>query len=135
MTGAVTNMNTTQLIGNLTRDPEGKQIRDDLYVANFSIAVSNRKKDDNGDYGVDFFECTLFGKTAENLVKYQKKGMRLGVSGRLEQQTWKEKESGKDRSKIVVICNDVDWLTTKAEAAGVTTDSSPEPFAEDDLAF
>ena len=77
-------MNSVNLIGNLTRDPEVRYTDGQLAVCRFSIAI-NRGKDKNGnDRGADFPNCVAFGGTAENIGKFFYKGRKIGIIGRLQ---------------------------------------------------
>ena len=78
-------MNKVILMGNLTRDPEIRysQGENSLAIARFSIAV-NRRFSRQGDTDTDFFNCTAFGKQAEFVEKYFRKGSRMLLSGRVQ---------------------------------------------------
>lgn len=90
-------MNLVCLYGNLAADPELKTVAQQYTLCNFSIAVNERTKKETK---VHFFQCSAWGKTAENIAKYFTKGKPILVEGQLEQQQWEGKE-GK-RSKVVV---------------------------------
>lgn len=70
-------MNNISLLGRLTKDPELKKSSSDLLFCNFSLAVNKIGKKDEAD----FFNCVAFGKTAELIEKYCKKGNQLAVTG------------------------------------------------------
>jgi len=97
-------LNNISIIGNLTRDAELKTSTNGLAVGRFSIAVNEYKKDE-----VSFFSVTCFGKQAETLVMYLKKGKQVGVTGRLKEDRWTD-DSGQNRSKVVIIANDIHLL-------------------------
>lgn len=101
-------MNKVQLTGRLTADPELKRYsneKGELVVANYSLAVPRRFKKEE----TDFFRCVSFGKTAEFLEKYIKKGSRIVVAGRLQQDRWTDKETGNERSTVVVIADEIEF--------------------------
>ncbi len=104
-------MNSTQIIGRLTRDPEIKHTQGGTIVTNFSIAVNDGY---GGNKHTSFFDCVCFAKTAENVQRYFFKGHLIGVEGVLKQETWTSKE-GQNRSKIVVIVKSFDFLQPKNE--------------------
>ena len=102
-------MNSVTLIARLTRDSELKYSSGGVAVANLSIAVNSKKKQgDRWVDEVDYFDCTLFGKQAENLNQYLNKGKQVGVTGRLKQNRWEK--DGQNYSKVVVIVSQIDLL-------------------------
>lgn len=115
-------INQTIVIGRLTRDPELSYTRDQKAIAKFSIA-SDDMPSAAGEKRVNFFDITAFGKTADTVGKYLRKGLRVGIVGRLRHETWKSNE-GKNMSRIVIIVGTVQFLTPKdgsqATPQGVT---------------
>jgi len=102
-------MNQVNLMGNITKDLEMRYLPNGTAILSFSIAVNRRYKDKDGK-AVDkpsFIDCKAWAKTAEFINQYWSKGKRILLIGRLEQETWQDKESGKNRSKIVVIVDKV----------------------------
>ena len=91
--------NNVTLMGRLTKDPEVKFTTGELCIANFSLAVDGRKRDDDAS----FIDCTAFGKTAELIKQYFEKGKAILINGALRQERWEDKNSGQGRSKIIVI--------------------------------
>ena len=121
-------MNVVCLIGRLGKDPELRVTQSGTSVARFSIAVDRR--DENKT--TDWFEITCFGKVAESTGQYMKKGCMVGVTGRLQQDKWQDKQSGQNRSKVTVIAAQVDFLTKASEsnqaAQSVPQEDYDEPF-------
>ncbi len=76
-------MNSVQLVGRLTRDPEMRYTDGGSAIARFSLAVDRRYKSENGPTA-DFPNCVAFGRTAEFIEKYFRKGMRMGCQGRIQ---------------------------------------------------
>lgn len=118
--------NTVTIVGNLTRDVELKFTASGMAVANFGVAVNNRRKNSSGEYEDDtsFFDVSCFGSMAENLAESATRGTRVVVTGRMEQRSWETKEGDK-RSKVEVIADEVGpslrWATavvTKKAANG-----------------
>lgn len=97
-------MNKVTMSGRLTKDPEIRYTsgQNSMAIANFSIAVDRRFKKEGGA-DADFFNCTAFGKTAEFMEKYWKKGMKALLSGRLENESWTDKEGNKHTSTKILI--------------------------------
>lgn len=104
--------NKVQLIGNLTRDIELRFTPKGSAVADMAIAVNRKWKDDQGQVHeeVTFVEVALWGKTAESCAKYLRKGSPAFVEGRLELQTWDDKQTGQKRSKLRVVAEGVQFL-------------------------
>lgn len=95
------------ILGNLTRDPEGKNLPDGTAVASFSLAVNRKYKDKES---VAFIDCAAFGKTAENIVRFFAKGKPIHVTGELVQETWEAKDGGGKKSKLKVNVNGFNFL-------------------------
>lgn len=77
-------MNLIILCGNLTNDPEASQTSGGREVSKFSIAVNREYEDSDGNRGVDYFNCTAFGKQAENINKYFTKGRKILIRGHVK---------------------------------------------------
>jgi len=105
--------NTTTLIGRLTKDAELKQ--SEYSVSFFTIAVNRKKKQTDGNYEEEasFFDVNIFGKYAEIIIDRLKKGVQVCVTGELKQERWKDKGTGDNRSRIVVLANSVQILGTR----------------------
>ncbi len=99
------NANIVVLAGNLVRDPEQRFLQSGTAVCNFGIAVNRRWRNDAGEQmeEVSFFDCVAFGKTAENIAQYFKKGNSIFVEGRLKQESWDDKQTGAKRYAVKVI--------------------------------
>lgn len=121
-------MNLTVLKGNLVRDPEERDTKADYTVASFSIAVNRRGKNER----VDFFNCTAFRHTAENLLQWKKKGDPILVQGHLETFTKEDEESGKKYTRTTVVADNVEFLgrgKDDASTSGSNNDSTGDiPF-------
>lgn len=99
----------TTLTGNLTRDPEIRYTKDGLASAVFGVAVNRRWQNPTShdwEETVSFIDVVCWRELAENAAMSLSKGMRVTVSGRLEQRTW-ENESGERRSRVEVVATDV----------------------------
>jgi len=130
------NFNNVTLLGNLVADPELKEISDANPVSKFRLAVNRKFTTKSGDKKSDtlYIDCEMWGKRAEALQKYTKKGDPLLVNGFLKQDTWETKD-GEYRSKILVSVQDFEFISTKGssssdESAGASPAKS-EPQLED----
>ena len=116
----MTSLNKVLLIGNLTRDIELRYTPKGSAVADMSIAVNRKWKDEGGAVHeeVTFVEIALWGKTAENCAKYLKKGSPAFVEGRLEMQSWEDKQTGQKRTRLRVVGEQMQFLGSPGDRAG-----------------
>lgn len=112
------NLNKVLLMGNITRDPELKYMPNQTAVCDFGLAVNRTWTGQDGvkKEEVTFVDCSCFGKTAEILSKYKKKGDPLFVEGRLKLDQW-EAQDGSKRSKMRVIVENFQFLN-RAQQGG-----------------
>jgi single-strand DNA-binding protein len=99
-------INQVILMGRLTRDPEMRTTPSGKSVCSFSLAVDRQGQDDQAD----FFDVSAWEKTGELVNQYLSKGRRCLVQGRLRQDSWDDKETGKKRSRVEVVAFDVTFL-------------------------
>lgn len=127
------NLNKVMLIGNLTRDPEVKYTPKGTAVAAFGIAVNRNYTTESGEKReeVTFIDLEAFGRVAEIIGEYCKKGKPLFVEGRLKLDTWDDKASGQKRSKLKVIVDQMQLLGGRddSEAADTQPSKRREPAA------
>lgn len=107
-------INQVILMGRLTRDPETRTTPSGKTITSFSLAVDRATQDDQAD----FFDITAWEKLGELVAQYLSKGRRCLVQGRLRQDSWDDKETGKKRSKVEVVATDVTFLDGPAGEAG-----------------
>ena len=91
-------MNSVVLIGRLTKDVDIRYSNNQTAVGRFSLAVDRHDKDKN----CDFINCIAFGKSAENLEKYVKKGNKVAISGRIQTGSYTNKDGNKVYTTDVV---------------------------------
>jgi len=97
-------INKCQLYGNLTKDPELKSLPSGSVVCNFTVATNRKWKDKNSGEQKEepqFTNVVVFGKTAENVAKYMRKGSPILVEGRLQTRSWDAKDGSKRYSTEV----------------------------------
>ncbi|MCU1493890.1 MAG: single-strand binding protein [Acidimicrobiaceae bacterium] len=97
-------MSETTIVGNIGQDPELRFTQSGKAICTLSVAV-NRKKGE--EYVSHWFDVTCWNELAENVAESLTKGMRVLVSGRLEQQTWEDKNGGGKRSKVIIIADEI----------------------------
>ena len=114
-------MNKIILLARLTRDPEVRysQGENSMAIASFSVAT-NRKFKRDGEPDADFFNCTAFGKQAEFVEKYLKKGTKILLSGRVQNDNYTNKEGQKVYS-VRIMVEEIEF----AESKGNNTETQP----------
>jgi single-strand DNA-binding protein len=145
--------NKVMLLGNLTRDPEVKYTPKGSAVADIGLAVNRTYTTDGGEKReeVTFVDVTMWGRQAEIAGEYLKKGRPLFVEGRLQLDTWDDKQTGQKRSKMRVVCENFQMLGSRdgggevsggggegARPSGGAKTSKPAPAedsADDDIPF
>ena len=141
--------NKVILMGNLTADPELRTTPSGQNLASFTLAINRNWNNANGERQEEtsFINCTAWGKTGETISKYVSKGRQLLVSGRLQQRTWQDKDTGKNRSAIDVIVEEFSFISdgnrggsyaapvTKTQEPTVSEDFSDEPIDLSDIPF
>lgn len=102
--------NQITVVGNITRDPELKFLTSGNAAMKFSIAVSRRwqnRQTQEWEEQVSFFDVVCWREMAENVSESLTKGSRVVVTGRLEQRSWDDKNTGDKRSKIEIVADEV----------------------------
>jgi len=104
--------NKVMLMGNLTRDPQVKQLPSNTTVVEFGLAVSRRFKTASGEdrEEVAFVDCSAFGRQAETISQFCTKGKPLFIEGRLKYDTWDDKGGAGKRSKLSVVVENFQFL-------------------------
>ena len=99
------------ITGNLTRDPELRTTPNGASVCSFSVAVNRVFKDSSGTQqeSVSFIDCSAWGKLGEMIGQYAKKGAGVLVSGRLDQRSWEDKNTGQKRSRVEIVVEDFNF--------------------------
>lgn len=115
------NVNKVILIGNLTRDPEIKYTPKGTAVCDIGLAVNRFIPASEGGEKREettFVDITLWGRTAEVANEYAKKGQPLYVEGRLQMDSWEDKQSGQKRSRLKVVGENIQLLGAKGGGGG-----------------
>jgi len=122
-------MNNVTLVGRLTRDPDVKYTDGGLTIARFSLAVDRRFKKDDGPTA-DFPNCVAFGKTAEFIEHYFRKGMKIGLQGRIRTSSY-----DKDGTTIYttdVVAENCEFVESKAAQQNSTAPPNNQGFGKPD---
>lgn len=119
-------MNKSILVGRLTRDPEVRysQGENANAVARFTIAVNRRFKNNEGNYDADFINCVAFGKSAEFIEKYFKKGMAIGITGRIQTGNYTNKDGVKVYTTDVVV-EEAEFVESKNSGGSSASSNIP----------
>lgn len=107
-------MNKVFLTGRIANDLEIRSTSTGKSVCEFRLAT-NRPTNRDGERVADFINCRVWNKTAENLEKYQAKGNLIAVMGRMQVETYQDKE-GKNRRNTYVLVEDLEYLEQKKES-------------------
>lgn len=136
-------MNKVNLIGRLGKDVEIRYAQNESQTAvgRFSLAVARKYSGADKEKQTDWISCVAFGKTAENISKYFKKGSGIGISGRIQTGSYKDKD-GNTKYSFDVVVEDFDFIDKKdsTSAKNATTDNADIPYTtedadDDDLPF
>jgi len=113
-------LNKVFLIGNLTRDPELRVTPKGTAICQFGIAVNRQFRDDSGASRDEttFVDIEAWGKQGELVAKYLNKGSLAMVEGRLRLDQWEDKNSGQKRSKLKVVLDNVQFLSSRGGGGG-----------------
>lgn len=112
--------NKVILVGNLTRDPELRYTPKGTAIAKIGLAVNRTWRNEAGETReeVTFVDVDVFGRTAENVGQYMRKGRPILVEGRLRLDQWDDKQTGQKRSRLGVVAETVQFLGSPAGGEG-----------------
>lgn len=113
------NLNRVMLMGNLTRDPELRYLPSNTPVANFGMAINRRWKNQQGEQQEEttFVDCESFGRGAEVINQYLRKGRPVFIEGRLKLDQWQDRE-GQNRSKLKVVVENFQFVDSRGAESG-----------------
>lgn len=100
-------LNKAIVIGNLTRDPELRSLPSGIKVCSFSLATNRVWKDKNGgkQENTDYHNVVVFGRQAETVAQYMKKGNSILVEGRMQTRSWDDKNSGEKKYRTEIVAD------------------------------
>ncbi len=121
--------NKVILVGNLTRDPELRYTPKGMAIAKIGLAVNRNWTSESGEKKeeVTFVDVDIFGRTAENVAQYMKKGRPILIEGRLKLDQWDDKQTGQKRSKLGVVAETVQFLGSPAGGGSGGSDGGEAP--------
>jgi single-strand DNA-binding protein len=134
--GMSTDLNRVFIIGRMTADAELRTIQSGKEIASFTIACNKGYiKDGENHDTTSFFGCIVWGKSANIICEYTKKGSKLAIEGRLQQTTWDDQD-GKKRSKVEIVVDNFQFLDGKksdsstSEKPTKSDNHGPDSFEE-----
>ncbi len=133
-------LNKAIVIGNLTRDPELRSLPSGIKVCTFSLATNRVWKDKNGakQEAADYHNVVVFGRQAETVAQYMKKGSSMLVEGRMQTRSWDDKTSGEKKYRTEIVADKTQFgprggATSGAGSSGASASSNqPAGSAEVD---
>jgi len=128
---AATNINRVVMTGNLTRDPELRNLPSGMSVCSLRVASNTRRKDSNGEWGdkANYFSVTVWGAQGENCARYLSKGRPVALDGRLEWREWQDKDGNK-RESIDIVADSVQFLGGREDSGGGGGDNGFTPRSD-----
>lgn len=128
-------LNKALLIGNLTRDPELKALPSGIKVCSFSIATNRVWKDKNGSRqeAADYHNIVVFGRQAETVAQYMKKGSQVMIEGRMQTRSWDDASSGTKKYRTEIIADRVQFGNSSQQGSSKQTPNTDKEVEEDSL--
>ncbi len=119
-------LNKAIVIGNLTRDPELKSLPSGIKVCSFSLATNRVWKDKNGarQESADYHNVVVFGRQAETVAQYMKKGSSILVEGRMQTRSWDDKTSGEKKYRTEIVADRTQFGPKGGATSGGASTSS-----------
>ena len=135
-------INNVVLVGRLTKDPDLKYTGNGTAVATFTLAVNRNFTNQSGEREADFINCVIWRKPAETLANYAKKGVLIGVTGRIQTRSYDNQQGQKVYVTEVIADNFQLLESKKADSSQNTNSATADPFGnssidigDDDLPF
>ncbi len=132
-------LNKAIIIGNLTRDPELKSLPSGIKVCSFSLATNRVWKDKNGakQESSDYHNVVVFGRQAETVAQYMKKGSSMLVEGRIQTRSWDDKGTGEKKYRTEIVADRTQFGPKGGATSGAGTRSgegdAPKAQGPDDM--
>ncbi len=127
-------INSVTLVGRAGRDPEVRYFESGTVVANLTMAVNRRNRNDEPDW----FNLEIWGKQAQVAADYVKKGSLIGITGSFKMDSWKDRNTGEDRNKPVVRVDRLELLGSKRDSENSNFQNNnfnQQPINNDEIPF
>lgn len=120
-------LNKALIVGNLTRDPELKAIPSGIKVCSFSVATNRVWKDKNGarQEAADYHNVVVFGRQAETVAQYMKKGSQVMIEGRMQTRSWDDATTNTKKYRTEIIADRVQFGSSGAPSGGAPRTNAP----------
>jgi single-strand DNA-binding protein len=131
-----TSINRVTLVGNLTHDPELRELRSGRRVCHLRVACTSRRRGEDGELEAkpNYFDVSVFGPPGESAHRYLQKGSPVAVDGRLEWSSWEDAD-GKVRQAVTIIASEVQFLRGRGGALAEPSAQSPgDPAGAEEIA-
>lgn len=114
-------INKVLISGNIGGDPSLRQTASGMQVLSFSVAVNDRVKGEDGQWTdrPNWIDCTMFGARAQSVSRFLSKGSKVAIEGKLRWSQWER--DGQKRSKIEVIVDEIEFMTSRSDAPSQAT--------------
>ena len=119
-------INSIVIVGRLTADPDLRTTPSGMQVASFRIANDDGSRGPNGEKNTVYINCTLFGKQAQTLQRFFRKGSLIGVTGRLSQRTYVNKQNV-NVTVTEIIANRIDFVDSKGNSDAASNNNGYTP--------
>ncbi|KGG14602.1 MULTISPECIES: single-stranded DNA-binding protein [unclassified Prochlorococcus] len=119
-------LNAVNLVGRAGRDPEVRYFESGSIVANFTLAVNRRSRNDEPDW----FNLEIWGKQAQVAADYVRKGSLIGITGSLKLDQWKDKTTGENKSKPIIRVDRLNLLGSRKDSANNEITNNPSSFTK-----
>lgn len=128
-------INRVVITGNLTRDPELSATPGGMAILKMGVAVNDRRKNQQtGEWEEvpNFFDVKIFGSRGESLSRFLSKGSKVAIEGRLSWSSWEDKNTGDKRSKVEIIADNIEFMSSRGEAGASRDYAGPAPESKTD---
>ena len=128
-------INRVVISGNLTRDPDLRSTASGMPVLGFGVAVNDRRKNQQTGEWEDypnFIDCTMFGARAQSVSRFLSQGSKVAIEGKLRWSQWER--DGQKRSKIEVIVDEIEFMTSRNDGAPRAAAPMAAPMAQAPMA-
>ena len=113
-------VNKVMLLGNVGKDPEMRATQGGMVIAQLTLATADRQKDQSGNWTdkTEWHNLVCFGRTAEIVRDYVKKGTQLFIEGKIQTRSWDDKESGQKKYRTEILVNELSLLGGRGDREG-----------------
>jgi len=128
-------LNKAIVIGNLTRDPELRSLPNGTKVCSFSVATNRVWKDKNGarQESADYHNVVVFGRQAETVAQYMKKGSSILVEGRMQTRSWDDKNSGEKKYRTEIVADRTQFGPKGSSTGGGASSGAKAPAPAEEV--